>query len=187
MERPMKRIVGIVFGALLTTVSAQAQTPAEVVEQAVSKSPLKFQGEATLIKWKPDFTYDIIRKGSNTLVCYDRTDERDRPPFAAQCTNLSNLPRVAQNRKIRAETKNTAEENAAIAAAEKNGTRVKPEYGSLWLRMDGKDKDSAMLHVTISVPFATTATIGFPDNGRAGGAWLMEAGTSAAHLMVPGR
>ena len=183
----MKRMIVVLVSTLLSAVAVHAQTPAEVIEQAVSKSPLKFPGVATLIKWKPDFTYDIVRKGTSTLACYDRSDERDRPPFAAQCTSLTNLPRVAQNRKIRAETKNTAEENAAIAAAEKNGTRVKPEYGSLWLRMDGKDKDSAMLHVTISVPGATTATIGFPDNGRAGGAWLMEAGTSAAHLMVPGR
>jgi len=53
--------------------------------------------------------------------------------------------------------------------------------------MDGKDKDSANLHVTIAVPGATTASIGLPDNGRQGGAWLMDAGTSAAHLMVPGR
>jgi hypothetical protein len=182
----MKRMM-LVLAGLLWTGTVQAQTPAEVIEQAVAKSPLRFPGEATLITWKPDHTYDIVRKGTNTLVCYDRSDERGRTPFAAQCTNLANLPRVAQNRKIRAETKNTTEENAAIAAAEKDGTRVKPEYGSLWLRMDGKDKDSAQLHVTISVPGATTASIGLPDNGQKGGAWLMEAGTSAAHIMVPGR
>ena len=183
----MKRMILVLVGMLSTVVALDAQTPAEVIEQAVGKSPLRFSGEATLIKWKPDFTYDVIRKGANTLVCYDRSDERDRSPFAAQCTNLPNLPRVAQNRRIRANTKNTAEENAAIAAAEKDGTRVKPEYGSLWLRMDGRDKDSAQLHVTIAVPGATSASIGLPENGRAGGAWLMEAGTSAAHLMVPGR
>ena len=54
-------------------------------------------------------------------------------------------------------------------------------------RMDGKDKDSANLHVTIAVPGATSASSGLPDNGRQGGAWLMDAGTSAAHIMVPGR
>ena len=183
----MKSVILALVAAFTIAGGAQAQTPAELIEQAVAKSPLRFPGEATIIKWKPDFTYDIVRKGTNTLVCYDRADERDRSPFAAQCTNLANVPRVAQNRKIRAETKTTAEENAAIAAAEKNGTRVKPEYGSLWLRMDGRDKDTAMLHVTISVPGATTASIGLPDNGRAGGAWLMEGGTTAAHIMLPGR
>jgi hypothetical protein len=181
----MKAFALVLLTLLLPSV-ASAQTPAEVVEQAVSKSPLRFPGEATLIKWKPDHTYDVIRKGTNLLACYDRSDERDRTPFAAQCTNLANLPREAQNRKIRAETKNTAEENAAIAAAEKAGTRVKPEFGSLWFRMDGKDKDSANLHVTIAVPGATSASIGLPDHGRQGGAWLMDAGTTGAHIMLPG-
>jgi hypothetical protein len=181
------KAIALALLTLLLSGAAYAQAPAEVIEQAVAKSPLRFSGEATLINWKPDHTYDVIRKGNNLLVCYDRSDERDRSPFAAQCTNLANLPREAQNRKLRAETKNTAEENAAIAAAEKAGTRVKPEFGSLWFRMDGKDKDSAQLHVTIAVPGATTASIGLPDHGRQGGAWLMEAGTSAAHIMVPGR
>jgi hypothetical protein len=183
----MKGTMLLLAALLAAPAAAQAQTPAEVVEQAISKSPLRFQGEATLIKWKPDHTYDVIRKGTNAIVCYDRSDERDRSPFAAQCTNLANLPREAQNRKFRSETKTTAEENAAIAAAEKDGTRIKPEYGSMWFRMDGKDKDTAMVHVTIAVPGATSASIGFPDNGRAGGVWIMEPGTSAAHLMVPGR
>ena len=182
----MKRMLTM-FGMLLIAVAAQAQTAAEVIEQAVAKSPLRFTGEATLIKWKPDHTYDVIRKGTNTLVCYDRSDERGRTPFAAQCTSLTNLPRVAQSRKIRAATKDTTEENAAIAAAEKDGTRIKPEYGSLWLRMDGKDKDTAQLHVTIATPGATGASLGLPENGRAGGAWVMEAGTTASHIMVPGR
>jgi hypothetical protein len=183
----MKRMI-LLFSMLASLAgTANAQTPAEVIEQAVAKSPLRFTGEATLIKWKPDHTYDVIRKGTNTLVCYDRSDERGRTPFAAQCTSLTNLPRVAQSRKIRAETKDTTEENAAIATAEQNGTRIKPEYGSLWLRMDGKDKDTAQLHVTIATPGATGASLGLPENGRAGGAWVMEAGTTASHIMVPGR
>lgn len=183
----MKTSLSAVFATLLIAASAHAQSPAEVIEQAIAMSLNKVPGQATIIKWKPDHTYDVVRKGTNKLACYDRSDERDRAPFSAQCTSLANLPREAQNRKIRFETKNTAEENARIAAAEKDGTRVKPEYGSLWYRMDGKDKDSAMLHATIAVPGAMAATIGLPENPQAGGAWLMDAGTSAAHIMMPGR
>ena len=166
-------------------------TPSHRLKSSSRRSPSRRFGSParrrSLHQWKPDHTYDNIRQGDNKLVCYDRSDERDRSPFAAQCTNLANLPREAQNRKIRSETKNTAEESARIAAAEKDGTRVKPECGSLWLRMDGRDKDNAMLHVVIAMPGATSAGIGLPDNGQAGGAWLMEAGTSAAHIMVPGQ
>ena len=183
----MKSLLFTLVGILSIAASARAQSPAEAVEQAVGMSLNKVPGQATIIKWKPDYTYDVVRKGTNKLACYDRSDERDRAPFSAQCTSLANLPREAQNRKIRFETKNTAEESARIAAAEKDGTRVKPEYGSLWYRMDGKDKDSALLHATIAVPGATTSTLGLSDNAQAGGAWLMDAGTSAAHIMMPGR
>jgi hypothetical protein len=41
--------------------------------------------------------------------------------------------------------------------------------------------------MTIAVPGATTASTGLPDNNKMGGAWLMAAGTSTAHIMVPGR
>ena len=183
----VKRIVFAVAGVLSVAVSAQAQTVAEAIELAVGASPARFPGEATLISWNADHTYETVKEGTNTLVCYDRSDERDRSPFAAQCTSLTNLDRVAQNRRFRSETDDTAGERAMINAAEEAGTRVLPEYGSLWFRMDGRDQESALLHATIAVPGATTESIGLPSDRGAGGAWLMDGGTSAAHIMMPGR
>ena len=42
---------------------------------------------------------------------------------------------------------------------------------------------------TIAVPFATSDSLGLPDEGNYTGAgtWIMEAGTSAAHIMLPGQ
>ena len=40
--------------------------------------------------------------------------------------------------------------------------------------------------MTIAVPGATTATLGLPDNNKMGGAYIMNAGTSSAHIMTPG-
>ena len=75
---------------------------------------------------------------------------------------------------------------AALDAAEKDGTRVKPEFGAVWYSLSGADQATARLHVTIAVPGATTATLGLPDNNKMGGAWIMAAGTSSAHIMTPG-
>jgi hypothetical protein len=50
----------------------------------------------------------------------------------------------------------------------------------------GADQASARPHMTIAVPGATTASLGLPDNPRQGGVWIMNAGTSTAHLMTPG-
>lgn len=168
-------------------VAAAAQTPAEVIEAALAESLYPIEGDAMLIDWNPDYTFEVLQEGENGYVCYDRSDERDRAPFAAQCTNEGNLERVAQNRRFRAETEDTPGENARIREAEEAGTRVRPEYGSIWFRMDGENAESALLHATIAVPGATSESLGLPDNPSAGGVWLMSGGTSAAHLMVPGR
>ena len=183
----MKRMMFVLVGLLSVSASAQAQAVTEVIERAVGASPARFGGEATYIRWNADHTYETLREGTNSLVCYDRSDERDRTAFAAQCTSLANLDRVAQNRRFRAETPDRRGEVAMINAAEEAGTRVLPEYGSLWFRMDGADETSALLHATIAVPGATSESIGLPDNRGAGGAWIMEGGTSAAHIMMPGR
>ena len=76
--------------------------------------------------------------------------------------------------------------NAMVAAAEANGTRVMPEYGSVWFTMNGRDQANARKHVTIAMPMATTESTGFPESRDAGGAWIMAAGTTTAHLMTPG-
>jgi hypothetical protein len=75
---------------------------------------------------------------------------------------------------------------ALIDAAEKDGTRVKPEFGSVFYNLGGADRDHVRSHTTIAVPFATTQTLGLPDANKQGGAWIMNAGTSTAHLMIPG-
>jgi hypothetical protein len=73
-----------------------------------------------------------------------------------------------------------------VAEAEANGTRVLPEYGSIWLSMNGADRGSARTHVTIAVPMATEESTGFPESRAGGDVYLMSAGTTTAHLMMPG-
>jgi hypothetical protein len=157
------------------------------VDKAVLAAPNpNLGGQSTVIKWKPDFTYDTLRKGTNRLVCYDRSGLPGHPAFSVECTSLGNLPRVAQNLKIEAAGTTGEQRQAAFDAAEKDGTRVKPEFGSVWYHLEGPAREMARTHMTIAVPGATTASMGLPDNGRGGGVWIMNAGTTTAHLMTPG-
>ena len=181
----MRRIVPVVLGMLAVSTGAWAQTTAETIERALAAAPRQMKEGATVIKWKPDFTYDTLRKGTNRLVCFDRSGEPGEQPFAVQCTSIGNLDRVAQNRKFEAEP-DRAKRQAALDAAEANGTRVKPEFGSVFYSMDGPDQATARIHATIAVPGATAQSLGLPDNPKQGGAWLMNAGTSTAHIMTPG-
>ena len=63
---------------------------------------------------------------------------------------------------------------------------MKPEYGSVFFNFSGADQATARRHMTVATPGATTASTGLPDHNKLGGAWIMGAGTSGAHIMVPG-
>ena len=181
----MNRIVVLVFILTVISPSSYAQSDVELIEQALAAAPNRARDDASVIKWRADHTYTTIKKGTNQIVCYSRSDERDRQPFAVQCTSMANLERVAQNRQFRADSTDAEGNRALVAAAADSGTRVMSEYGSFFMSMNGPDQASASLHTTIGMPGATTASTGFPDNRDQGGAWIMAAGTSEAHLMVP--
>lgn len=181
----MKHIFLVVVGILAIAPHSYAQSDAALIEQALVAAPGRARRDASVVKWNADQTYTTIKEGTNQVVCYSRADERDRPPFAVQCTTTANLERVAQNRKFHAESTDADGERALVAAAAQNGTRVPAAYGSFFTSTNGADQATAFSHTTIAMPEATTASAGFPDNPKQGGAWIMAAGTSEAHLMLP--
>ncbi len=156
------------------------------VDKALLAAPGNTKNQAMVVKFKaPDFSYDVLRKGTG-LVCFDKSGlPGQAPAFSVECTTQGNLPRAAQNLKFEMEP-DRAKRQAALDAAEKDGTRVKPEFGSIWYHLRGADAATATTHMTIAVPGASTASIGLPENGRGGGVWIMNPSTTTAHLMVPG-
>ena len=202
----MKRIALVAIGIVALTIGSLAQgrggggvpplppPPLEAgasqadVDTALMAAPANLKDQATVVKWKRDFTYDTLRKGTNRLACYERSGFPLQQPFSVQCTSIANLEREAQNLKAEA-TGERSKSEAMLNEMEKDGTRVKPEYGSIWYALTGPDKEHARPedHITIAVPGATTQSTGLPDNPRQGGAWIMNAGTLKAHIMVPGK
>jgi hypothetical protein len=181
----MKRISLLVLVVIAVSISALAQTPDDAVEKALLAAPANLREGATVVKWKADFTYDTLKKGTNRLVCYERSGFPEQQAFSIECTSLANLDRVAQNLKFEA-AGDKAKTQAMLDAAEKDGTRVKPEYGSVWYHYMGADREHARTHMTIAVPGATTQSTGLPDTNKQGIVWIMNAGTTTAHLMTPG-
>ena len=178
----MKRIVLFVLGVLTVATSVLAQAPADI-EKSLLAAPANLREGATVVKWKSDFTYDTLKKGTNRLACFDKSGMPGQPAFMVECTSIANLDRVAQNLKIEAMGD---KKKAMLDAAEKDGTRVKPEFGSVWYHVMGPDAEHTRNHMTIAVPGATTQSLGLPDNPKQGGVWIMDAGTTTAHLMTPG-
>src|SRR5262245_44348511 len=181
----MKRTLLVVLTMLALSAGVFAQTATDEIEKALLPAPRNMKEGATVIKLKSDFTYETLRKGTNRMVCYDRSNQPGQQPFAVECTSVANLERVAQSLKMEAIT-DKKESQAAFEAAEKAGKWTKPEFGSVWIHMSGATQQQARMHVTIAVPGATKESLGIPDNPGQGGVWIMNAGTTAAHLMTPG-
>jgi hypothetical protein len=189
----MKRIMLAVAGLLSVASAVEAQATYltlpndQLIARAVLAAPANARENASVVKWAADNTYTTIKEGTGTLVCYDHSGGPGERPFAVQCTNPGNLPRVQQNYQIEAQAAGDRDRlRTLVQTAEANGTRVLPIFGSIWMSLSGNDQASAGRHMTIAMPGATQATTGFPDNRNAGGAYIMDAGTSTAHLMIPG-
>ena len=195
----MRRNVSVVLSVLALSAALSAQgrqaappPPLEPgasqadVDKALLAAPANLKNQATVIKWNPaDWSYATLRKGTSQLVCFDKSGLAGQMPFSVECTQLGNMDRVKQNMKFESET-DAMKRRAALEAAEKDGSRAKPQFGSVWYHYMGQDQASARTHTTIAVPGATAMSLGLPDNGREGRVWVMDGGTSTAHLMVPG-
>jgi hypothetical protein len=177
----MTRNTLVLAGVLAMSASLFAQSPD--IDTPLLAAPTNLREGAAVVKWKPDFTYDTLKKGTNRLVCYDRSGQPGQQPFSLECTSIANMDRVAQNMKFEAMGE---KKQAMLDAAEKDGTRVKPEFGSIFYNLGGADRDHTRAHMTVAVPGGTAQSLGLPDNNKQGGAWIMNAGTSTAHIMIPG-
>src|ERR1700685_3787370 len=110
----MKLTASMVLGILAVSACAFAQAPSDPVQKALMAAPARAKTEdITVIKWKPDFTYDTLQKGASSgLVCYDLSGWPNHPAFMLECTSIGNLDRVAQNLKAEASGDRKASEAA---------------------------------------------------------------------------
>ena len=181
----MKRLVLLACAMLAVSASVNAQTTEELIARAVSAAPARAQADATVVSWNEDGSQVVLREGTNGFGCWDRSGENPRRPFFVQCTNKGNLARRAQNLALSRAGNSREEVNALMAAAEEDGTREFPVFGAIYYYNWGNDQESATPHMTVTVPFATHESLSLPAERTDGVLFLMQAGTSSAHLMVP--
>ena len=187
----MKRVMFVAMAACLVAPAVRAQAPPaptdqEMIDRSVLAAAPNARAAAMVVKWAADGSRVVLRPGTNGVVCWDQSVWPHQRPFSAHCTSVANLPRVEQNREFYMKAPNAKEAEALVQAAEKAGMRKPPEFGSGYYGLVGNDQATARGHVTIAVPFATSETLKLSSKPIASGAWIMDAGTSGAHIMVPG-
>lgn len=188
MKSAMKHVTFAVMTACLGMASvASAQSDQEMVDRALLGAPAGMvRMNASVVKWGPDGKRVVIKQGTNDLVCWDQSVWPGQLPFSVHCTSSKSMDRVDQNRAMYYQYMTREAAEKAIKELETSGKRVMPEYGAGHYGLQGKDQASARSHVTIAVPNATAASLKIPDKPSTSGIWLMDSGTSGAHLMIPG-
>jgi hypothetical protein len=190
MEIIMRRLLGSLVAipiALVTVSSADAQAVEDIVAAAVMPLPEDLRAEATV------YTYDastgqrtVLRQGMNHVACRPKDDDG----FTI-CESSVMAARRDLSDKLEAEGKTGEALQAALAAAEANGTIEPVPFGSMLYRLSDSDERIKLLWV-VRLPNATSEQLGMPtgsqrDNALAGQGypWMMREGTPGAHLMIP--
>lgn len=170
--------------ALATPTVAAAQSME--IQQAVLAAPGGAGAEATVIHLNDDGSSTVIREGSNGFMCWDSSDHAYNN-WDSQCTSIENRARVEQNHEFYMAGGSEEEIQARFQEAEENGTREVSEYGSFFFHAVGTSPDNLRMHSNIVVPYATSESMGgIPNSRQPAGLWIMQEGTSSAHLMLPG-
>jgi DNA-binding transcriptional MerR regulator len=160
----------------------------DMVTQATLPLPEDLRAGATVVSYdKETGERKTLREGSNMIACQPRDEESG----FTRCGHKDNLSTMDLQAKLGAEGKSNEEIQAAIAAAQEDGTIAPRKFGQLFYRLYEEDDRLKLLWV-LRVPDATAADLGMPtgsqrDNSLAGQGtpWMMREGTQGAHLMIP--
>jgi hypothetical protein len=183
----MKRLLFLPFTAVLLPAALSAQSAEVSIERTLLAAPASLRAEATVLGLSPDGSTAVLREGSNGLICWNNEGRPGQmAAFDVQCTVEANRARLEQNHAIESAGGTVTEILDRFERAEADGTRALSEWGSIYYHVFGDSAQDYRNHTVVAVPHATR-DLGFPIARAPATLWLMEAGTSGAHLMVSGR
>lgn len=183
----MKRafLFALTVAAAPFALDAQSMDEA-AIDQALLAAPANLRDEAAVITFDMNGGIVVAREGTNGLMCWDSSNEPGRQGnWTSQCTSDLNGDRVEQNHQFSHRGDTPEAIQALFDEAELDGSRAVSAYGTMFYHWRG-DAETGGSHTNIAVPYATEASSGIPETRRNEAMWIMGAGTSGAHLMIPG-
>ena len=160
------------------------------IKTAVLAIPENVRAEATVLGYLEDGSFDVLRKGTNNMICL--ADNPDRAGFSVAGYHKSLDPFMARGRELRAKGKGS--EVYETRKKEVTSGKLKlPKGTTLHLYFgDSNEYDAktnsiknAHYRYVVYMPFATSESTGLPTSPIIPGApWLMNAGTFKSHIMI---
>lgn len=162
------------------------------IKTAVLPAPDEKKDGAMVYGYNSSGELEVLRKGTNNLVCIGDNPSKDGINVACYSKKLE--PFMARGRELSAQDL-SGEEREKIRAKEVASGKLKmPKEPSMMYVYYGKSEDydittgelqNGKFRYVIYIPFATTESTGLPDKPHAPGMpWLMDPGTHRAHIMV---
>ncbi|MEM9114875.1 MAG: hypothetical protein AAGD10_15085 [Myxococcota bacterium] len=156
---------------------------------ALLAAPEDMRAEATVMAYASEGELEVVRNGSNTLICL--ASPPTKPSFQAACYHRDLEPFMARGRALRKEGV-TGEENKQQRWKEvESGALPMPRAPRTLHVLVGSSFDPKTKTVAdpyrrwvVYIPFATASSTGLSTKPSLGVPWLMHPGTAGAHIMI---
>lgn len=167
--------------------------PAHIqIATAVLAAPQNDRGEVKVLGYDRAGELQVIREGSNNLICL--ADDPYRNGIEVSCYSVKLEPYFSRGRALRAKGKQTGELREIRKAEAEAGSLKMPDVPSMQyiitaeqddLNPETGELDDFFMRYVIYVPWATTESTGLPDSPFLPGMpWLMDPNTHRAHIMI---
>ena len=167
--------------------------PDQQIAAAVKAAPEALRDGATVLGYRSGSTLEVLREGTNPLICL--ADEPNDGRFHVACYHRSLEPFMARGRELRNRGMNPKEAKEKREVEARSGELSMPKEPATLYFISGKDKHynydtgeltGGMRMYVIYTPYATVESTGFPLKPAVkGGPWLMREGEPSAHIMIP--
>ncbi len=176
------------------TSPAKKELPSAAMQMklALLAAPLEKRDSCTVYGYGADKQLILLRKGTNELICL--ADNPDGPNFSVACYCKELEPFMQRGRELR---KQGIKDQQLLDEREKEvkaGTLKMPKDPATLYVYSAKTEDvdpatgevkNGYLRYVIYIPYATAASTGLPEKPSANGMpWIMNPGTSRAHIMI---
>jgi len=182
----LKIHITLLFASFLLL--AEAQIPRETqIENALLVLPQNLRNEATVLGYNAQNKVEVIREGSNHMICL--ADDPTKEGFSVAAYHKDLEPFMARGRELKAQGKSFQEVFDTREAEVKSGQLKMPDKATLIVVTGDLDENGSptntFMRYVVYIPFATSESTGLPEGPMSnGGPWIMNPGTHRAHIMI---
>jgi len=158
------------------------------VKTAVLAAPEEYREGAKVYGYDTNGDFTTLREGTNAYICI--ADDPNKEGFSAAAYHKDLDAFMARGRGLKGEGKDGKEVFAMREKEVKDGSLKMPDKATLCVfsgdvNPETQEIENPYVRYVFYVPFATGESTGLPTTATPPGhAWLMDAGTHRAHIMI---